>query len=1630
MGSRGIWTFMSARTRRSLTLTWTALFVLSLLLQYFSFAAAAPVLAVHDEGLFELDGNTVNAGGTPGDDWDSHPGATGNRFLFITDVLGAGDNIFTTGGSKDDLNTTSWKWTTGSVQDKNDIEHAFAASYEKDGHTFIYFGMDRFSNNGDAFTGFWFFKNGISANADGTFSPAHTVGDLLVQSDFTNGGTVATINLYEWVGSGGDTNGTLDLLASGQVCTGAPANDKACAVTNTAPIDPSWTFDDKAVAGSDNLIPANSFFEGGIDLDDLFGGNAPCFSSFLAETRSSQSVDSTLSDFALGAFNTCVPPTMTTQVSSSVVDFGGTVSDTATLSGTDGPASGTVTFFVCKPSELTGGECPTGGTQVGSPVAVTTSANGGTATSANYTVGLTAADAGKYCWRAVYTPDAASQYLTATHTNSTTECFTVNPATIEVVKTANPAGPVSAGDVIGFDITVSNTGTGTALNVTLTDPLPAGIVWSAGAVTGPNAAGVTCSIDTAPTPDLLTCTDASLPAGGSWSVHISGTTDSADCATITNIASVGTTNDGSDSDDASVVVQCPDVTVAKTPDGGTVNAGGTATFTIVVTNLGPGTATGVTLTDNLPAGYTWSVGGADAADCAINTAPDPDVLSCNFGTLLDDETRTITLSALTSGANCANIPNTAVVDATNEPESANGNNSDPGDIEVLCAVIDIEKTANPEGPVDAGGDIGFDITVTNNGDGSASDVHVSDPLPDGFDWVLGAVSGDTDGVSCQITGSPPGGEALTCDDASMGAGESFTVHVSATTDAADCGEILNVATVETGNDGEDTDDASVVVQCPDVTVLKTADTGAVSAGEPVGFTITVSNAGPGTAHDVHVEDNLPGGVAWEIDPAVAGCQIVGSTLTCDFDSVGVNQPIAIHVVGFTDQADCGTLLNTVTVSASNEPESATGNNSAEAQVVVFCPDVTVVKTADASPINAGETAGFTITITNIGPGTAYDVHVEDVLPAGVDWTIDGPDQGCVITSGTLTCDFGHLLDDEVRAIHIIGVTDPADCGTLPNTVNVSAANEPESAIGNNSSSAQIVVNCPDVTVDKTADNSPISAGENAAFTITVTNLGPGLAADVTLDDTLPAGVAWSVSAVFKNGAPIANPCDPIAGGVLHCDLGDLAVDDSVEIHIGGETGFEDCGTLHNTVDVASSNEAEEDTDNNSDAADVVVNCPELGIVKTADHTEAVVAGNPIGFTVTIANNGEGTAFDVSVSDTLAAGFDWTIESQSGGWSLVGDVLTFGPADLAAGATATVHVVSDTNFEDCGLVPNTAFLSQGEEPVDDDSASEEVRCPDIGIDKTSDDEDSLVDVGQTVTFTILVEVAEGPVTNAVVTDVLPAGQTYVDGSQSSNPAETSFQVNGQTLTWTYASLSDGDPAVTITYDVTIDEGAASPLNNVAELCVSEVPNCESDDETVTPNPELGIEKSNDAPIVAVPVGDGTTVDLPTAEEGDTVTYTLDYTVQGTVHNAVITDVLPEGVTYVDGTASSDAQFTFVDYDDATRTLTWTAPLVDENGSLTYDATIDEGAADLAQPLINVATIDSDETEPDDDDSPVFVPPVPLELTPPPTDALAPSATAGNPGFALMLVLLAIAGLALTIGFITPVPESVRRRDRLG
>ncbi len=103
----------------------------------------------------------------------------------------------------------------------------------------------------------------------------------------------------------------------------------------------------------------------------------------------------------------------------------------------------------------------------------------------------------------------------------------------------------------------------------------------------------------------------------------------------------------------------------------------------------------------------------------------------------------------------------------------------------------------------------------------------------------------------------------------------------------------------------------------------------------------------------------------------------------------------------------------------------------------------------------------------------------------------------------LTCNFGDLAAKASVTVRVSGTTSAAVCGTVPNTATVAATNEPGDKRPTTAALPDVVVNCPDLKVTKDADNSPISAGETASFTIKVENIGQGTAYDVTLTDTLP-----------------------------------------------------------------------------------------------------------------------------------------------------------------------------------------------------------------------------------------------------------------------------------------------------------------------------------------------------------------------------------------------------------------------------------------------------------------------------------------------------------------------------------------------
>ncbi|HEY0683412.1 MAG TPA: hypothetical protein VGD45_13850 [Steroidobacter sp.] len=287
---------------------------------------AAPAIDVDTLDLFELDANASDdPANSPDDDWDTPPNAGGAiEFTgIIEDVGGGGDRIFA-GNNKDIHEVNTWTHKPGPLTgpDKNDITNAYAAAYESGTSTVAYFGADRFSNVGDAFLGFWFFRGTVTANADGTFTGLHTDsngaaggGDVLVLVNYPQGANAQPeIQVLYWEtsctraanndpqpGQCADVNLLLKAKQTGAQCSAAAPNQDFCAITNSGEVDAPWDYTPKA--GNIGLFPFESFYEGGINLS-ILGGNS-CFSTFMAESRSSKEYNATLKDFVLSSFELC-----------------------------------------------------------------------------------------------------------------------------------------------------------------------------------------------------------------------------------------------------------------------------------------------------------------------------------------------------------------------------------------------------------------------------------------------------------------------------------------------------------------------------------------------------------------------------------------------------------------------------------------------------------------------------------------------------------------------------------------------------------------------------------------------------------------------------------------------------------------------------------------------------------------------------------------------------------------------------------------------------------------------------------------------------------------------------------------------------------------------------------------------------------------------------------------------------------------------------------------------------------------------------------------------------------------------------------------------------------------------------
>ncbi len=1245
---------------------------------------SAPVQAASPcpiPGNFEIDGDMNEATCDPAaDDWD-----TAGLGVQATDQGGT----YKTAG-KDDEDPIGWE-SSGSTPDKTNFEQAYATSRVVGGHFWVYVAWERTNTSGTQGYAIEIDDSGSRVGSDGTPQP-----------DRGNGGAVFFISSQ---GSGAPSFEAACAFASQPTyldnCT--DSNASITSAINTSTITDPFRNTSQA---------AGSFFEAALDITALTGIEPSCPGAEAASVYlrsvtgkyTNGNLKGYMAPLEVAPNSTCVPPPITTDASGGSLEAPGSSQNDAVTVGTQqAPGVGDVEFFLCTPAQVTanGGDCSANGTKIGATKPLDGS---GQATSDNASGAATTAT-GKYCWRAEFTPSANDHnYLPGTHTNSTTECFTIVHASptistqIAVTGTNAPGlGFTTLGDsaqLSGFAGSV----TGETITFSLYGPFVGAVPSDCDA--GQAVFGTSGTMNASGQATTLATYQPNAAGTYIWIASYAGN--------ALNDPATGTCSDANES--STIVGAQIDVAKSANPPG-PVSAGTPIGFDLTVTNDGDVPALGTTVSDTLPAGADGVPGGdlnwsldPSYNGCFITGAVGSQVLTCNLGQVNGPGSLpVIHLTSPTTPADCGTVKNKASVSTTN----GTGGDSDTASVTVLCPHLTIAKVADADS-VSVGSPIGFTVTASNDGQGTATGVLIDDPLPTG-EGIAWSIQSSTGPLSCGILA-----DKLSC-TGSLDAGQTQTVHITSNTvwnaDANSCGTYTNKATVSATNvtDAPDASDSTDVL-CPDLEISKTADAPAVNAGTPIGFTINASNTGDGDATGVLIDDPLPAGVTWEIESQSGPltCGIANAKLTCTGTlASGASQ--SVHITAPTSFVQCSTYNNTATLTASNSPQSPDGSDSTE----VLCADVVVQKTADDDSVNIGDDIGFGLTISNNGDGTALGVDVEDPLPAGqgVDWALDGSTGplNCSIEgsppSETLKCT-GDLSPSgqagDTQTVHVTSSTvwnaDLNSCGTYDNTATLTWGNGPDTTISSNE--ASIGVLCPDLDFTKTADADSVSAGDPIGFSIEVENSGQGTANDVEIHDPLPAppgsDVVWGDVVITGDGQGVFCEVNGDPGAqTLDCTLGDRGPETDVVIHVSAQTSPQSCGAYDNTATLTTTNTP------GAEASDsTAVLCPDPELVKTAD-ADSVAAGDQIGFTVTAFNHGGdgvGTAKDVVIDDPLpdGEGIDWSIESAPENCAIVesdaGQTLHCDAVDLAPGEDESVHVVSATDDDSCGQYDNTATLT--------------------------------------------------------------------------------------------------------------------------------------------------------------------------------------------------------------------------------------------------------------------------------------------------------------------------------------------------
>lgn len=506
------------------------------------------------------------------------------------------------------------------------------------------------------------------------------------------------------------------------------------------------------------------------------------------------------------------------------------------------------------------------------------------------------------------TKTAEDQVDPVSSNNSASSTIACCIADIAVTKTVDNPTP-NFSSAVNFTVTATNNGPANASGLQITDQLPTGLIYVSSAPsvgTYDSASGVWII--------------GGLANGLSVTLRITATVNTVSPTTNTATKTAENEADNTAGDDtagAGVTPIAADIAITKTVSDTVPNQNTNVTFTITATNNGPSNATGVLVTDVLPAGLnlvsaTPSTGTYDSVTHVWTIGP---LANAASGTLL--------IVARVTGTNP--VINTATKTGEVQPDAVPGNNSASATVTGQAADIGVVMTVNDPTP-NLGSNVTFIVTATNNGPSNATGVEVSDPIPTGLTIVSATPSAGTysSGTGTWRIG-PLANRA------------SATLTIVATVNTSNV--TVNTATRTAGNQPDytvanDSASATVTGQAADIAITKTVDLSTPTVGQDVTYTLVTHNFGPSTATGVQLRDVLPAGVTFVSYTATQGSYDQASGIW-NVSTMVNGSTMSLSLVATITAT--GSIVNGAVVLAGGYVDTNLSNNSSSVTLVARLP---------------------------------------------------------------------------------------------------------------------------------------------------------------------------------------------------------------------------------------------------------------------------------------------------------------------------------------------------------------------------------------------------------------------------------------------------------------------------------------------------------------------------------------------------------------------------------------------------------------------------------------------------------------------------------------------------------------------